>query len=343
MIPAPVATPWAALLTVAGLGASFACGAPSGPAGSEGSSRPDLTAVPSAQRQLAGAWSLERIEHHDAGGEPLSAPLEDRIGFLIYDAMGYVALTIAGPEEAPASPEGSAGDEARAPPVGYMSYFGRFTVIEAEGVVIHGVAGSLPPDGAAAEYRHPYTLAEDRLTLQWTPAPDGSTAVLTWVRQPDLPSSELGDAHRQLFGAYRIESVARHTTDAYEVEVDQYDDGYLFYAPSGHMSVHLLAPDRAPYPGEPQADNEMLLRTAHYFGPFSLNEVAGCITCPGPRDQGYLIHHPEANEEAGGNRTEVRRYYELTDSHLMLRPPVHRDEEGREVITVFRWARLLLP
>ena len=27
------------------------------------------------------------------------------------------------------------------------------------------------------------------------------------------------------------------------------------------------------------------------FGPFSVREMAGCITCPGPRDQGYLTHH----------------------------------------------------
>ena len=336
-----MARPWVALLTTAGLVVSFACGPSSGPAGSRGSSPPDLTSVPEAQRQLAGAWSLERIEQNDGGGEPLSTAVDDPLGSLIYDAMGYVSLTIAAPDAASVSEDDSAGAEALTPVAGPVSYFGQFTVNETERVVIHRVAGSLHPDGAAAERRHPYTLTEDRLTLEWTSAPDGSTASLTWTRQPDLPSSELGDTHWQLFGAYRIESVSRHTTDAYEVEVDQYDDGYLFYAPSGHMSVHLLAPDRAPYPGEPQADNEMLLRTAHYFGPFSLNEVAGCITCPGPRDQGYLVHHPDADEEAGADPTEVRRYYELTGSHLMLRPPVHMDEDGREVITVFRWARLL--
>ena len=299
--------------------------------------------MPLAQRQLAGAWSLARVEQHDAGGELLSPPVEDRLGSLIYDAAGYLGMTIMGPDAAPAPADGTAADEALRQSVGYVSYFGRFTVSEAEGVVTHQVAGSLHPNGAATEYRHSYTVSENRLTLQWPPAPDGSTASLTWVRQPDLPASELSDAHRQLFGAYQIELVSRYTTDGYEVEVDQYDDGYLFYAPSGQMSVHLLAPARAPYAGERPADNEALLRTAHYFGPFSLSEVAGCITCPGPRDQGYLIHHPAGDEGFGGSPTEGRRYYELTDTHLTLRPPVHMDEEDRDVITALRWARLPPP
>ena len=339
----PAARPCAALLTAAGLVASFACGDSTGPARSDGSFRPDLASVPSVQRQFAGAWSLDRIEQHDAGGERLSSPVEDRLGSLIYDAMGYVGLTIVAPDEASASADGSTLDGALTPSGGYLSYFGQFTVDEADGIVTHHVAGSLHPNGAAAEYRHSYTLNEDRLTLRLPPAPDGSAATLFWVRQPHLPASELTGRHGQLFGAYRIESVSRHTTDGYDVEVDQYDDGYLFYTPSGQMSVHLVRPGRAPYSGEPPAADEALLRTAHYFGPFSPHEVAGCITCPGPRDQGYLIHHPAGSDGPDSSATEVRRYYELTDTHLTLRPPVHMDEEGREVITAFRWARVLPP
>ena len=339
----PAARPCAALLTAAGLVASFACGDSTGPARSDGSFRPDLASVPSVQRQFAGAWSLDRIEQHDAGGERLSSPVEDRLGSLIYDAMGYVGLTIVAPDEASASADGSTPDGALTPSGGYLSYFGQFTVDEADGIVTHHVAGSLHPNGAAAEYRHSYTLNEDRLTLRLPPAPDGSAATLFWVRQPHLPASELTGRHGQLFGAYRIESVSRHTTDGYDVEIDQYDDGYLFYTPSGQMSVHLVRSGRARDPGEQPAVDEALLRSVHYVGPFSVHEVAGCITCPGPRDQGYLIHHPAGNEGSSSSATEVRRYFELTDTHLTLRPPVHMDEEGREVITAFRWARVLPP
>ncbi len=291
---------------------------------------------------MAGAWSLARIEPLGAGGEAVAPPVEDRLGSLVYDATGYLGLTIMAPDVAAGPAGGSTADETTAQSVGQVSYFGRFTVDEAAGVVTHHVAGNLHADaGAAAEYRHPYTLNGNRLTLQWPADDDGSAASLTWVREPDSPAEALTDAHRQLFGAYRIDSVTRHTTDAYEVDIGQYDDGYLIYTPSGQMSVHLLAAGRAPYDGENPANNETLLRTAHYFGPFSLNEMAGCITCPGPRDQGYLLHQPAGSDESPDARpTEVRRYYEMTDTHLILRPPRHRDEEGREVITAFRWERL---
>lgn len=273
----------------------------------------------------------------------MGTPLEDRSGSLIYDAAGYLGLTIEGPDADPAEADRSTADAAPAPAFAPVAYFGQFTVDEAAGVVTHHVAGHLYPDGAASAYRYSYTLSGNTLTLQWPAAADGSPASLTWVRAPDLPAADLSDAHRQLFGAYRIESVSRHTTDAFEVEINQYDDGYLFYTPSGRMSVHLLASEPAPNTGGHPANDELLLRTAHYFGPFSLNEVAGCITCPGPRDQGYLIHDPVVGEESGSGPAEVRRYYEMDGTDLTLRPPRHMDEEGREVITAFRWARLPPP
>ena len=188
-----------------------------------------------------------------------------------------------------------------------------------------------------------YTLAEDHLTLQPPAAADGSTISLTWVRQPDLPAAETTETHRQLFGAYRIDVVSRHTTDGFAVDADQFETGYLLYAPSGHMSVHLARPGRVPFAGEaPTADEALRLTRSYvsYFGPYEVNEVAGCITCPGPRDQGYLIHHLAGSGNPQGAGTDARRYYELSDTHLTLRPPVGTDGEGREVVTALRWTRL---
>ena len=298
------------LLTIGGLVASFACGAPA-----------DTAVVPMAQRQFVGAWSLAGIEQRNADGELQPVPVEGHLAYLFYDAAGYVGVTI--PGTAP--------------------YFGRFTVNEAEGIVTHQVVGSFDPSDAGAEYGFFYTLASNELTLQPPPQTDGPTTVLTWIREPDLPASEVNETHRQLFGAYRIESVTRHTTDGYAVEVEPYQDGYLLYAPSGHMSLHLLRSGPASNTGEPPAADETMLLPANYVGPFSVREMAGCITCPGPRDQGYVIHHPLPRGEAGNGGTELRRYYELTDTHLTLRPPVHTDNEGREVVTALQWARLHAP
>ena len=333
----------ARLLTVVGLvPALFACGGSGRTEASDPTGTTFRQALSVSERQLVGAWSLARIERRNADGEPLS-PVEDRFGFLIYDASGYMGVTLLPPGREPSSEEGPTADEARAQLVTNTSYCGRFSVNDADDTVTHHLEGSLDPGGVGADYTRAYALAEDRLTLQLPPAADGSTSLWTWVRQPDLPAAEIGDTHRQLFGAYRVDSVSRHTTDGFVIDVDQYETGYLFYTPSGHMSVHLMRPGRVPFVDErPTAEQALRLSETYgsYFGPYEVNEVAGCITCPGPRDQGYLIHRRVGSEDPRGTGTGARRYYELTDTHLTLRPPVHTDDQGRQVVTALRWTRL---
>ena len=66
-----------------------------------------------------------------------------------------------------------------------------------------------------------------------------------------------------------------------------------------------------------------------YFGPFSVHE-----------DEGYLVHHRIDHVNPGSTGTDAQRFYELTDTHLTLRPPVRTDDEGRQVQSVLRWARI---
>ena len=330
------------LMTVGGfIVALLACGESAGPAET---TAPPTEPLSASQRQLVGTWSLASIERRSADDQPLAEPIDDRLGYLIYDASGYMGVTIMRPDRALYSEDGPTADEALAQFGSYTSYFGPFTVDDVEGAVTHHVEASLDPRGAGSDYKRFYTLAEDRLTLQPPARADGSKTLVTWVRQPDLPDSEATDTHTELFGAYRIASVSRHTTDGFEVEVDQYETGYIFYAPSGHMSVHLVRPGRSAFAGDsPTADEALRLTETYgsYFGPFSVREMAGCITCPGPRDQGYLTHHLIGSTNPRGTGTDARRYYELTDTDLTLRPPVGTDDDGREVVTAIRWERLL--
>ena len=323
----------ARLIAASGLVVTLlACGESDRPPAAAGSSSTETLPASSALRRLAGAWSLASFERRDAEGDPLSPPAEDRLGHLIYDAAGYLGVTIMGPDLAQFG--------------SYTSYFGRFAVDEAAGTVTHHIEGSLDPNAVGADHTRFYTLTADRLTLRPPAGADGSETVATWIRQPDLPASEVSDTHPRLFGTFRIDSVSRNTTDGYPIDVDQYDSGYLFYAPSGHMAVHLMRPGRAPYAGDrPTAEEALRLTESYssYFGPFSMHEVAGCITCPGPRDQGYLVHHRVGPEDPRSNGSDARRYYELTDTHLTLRPPVHSDDQGRQVVTAVRWVRLSLP
>lgn len=304
------------------------------------------TAISDAQRPFLGAWALATIERWNSTGEPAGPPIEDRRGYLIYDASGHMGVTIMRPDRVPYAQSVPSADEALAQFGSHTSYFGRFSVNESEGVVTHHVVGSLNPSGAGSDYRRAFTFGEDTLTLRPPPDGDGTTVSLTWQRLPDLTSEAVTDRHRQLFGAYRVESVSRHSTDGYSLPADQYETALLFYAPSGHMSVHLMRAGRVPFAGvRPTADEALAATQSYgsYFGPFSLNEIAGCLTCPGPRDQGYLVHHRIGSEDPAGSGVDAQRYFELTDTHLTLRPPVQTDDEGRQVVTSLRWLRLSPP
>ena len=129
---------------------SLACGGPGSSADRAASA--SMEPLSAAQRQLVGTWSLAAIERRSAEGEPLSAPLEDRLGYLIYDASGYMGVTLMRPDRQPYSEDGPTADEALAQFGSYTSYFGQFTVDEAAGTVTHHLEGSLDPRGVGSDY-----------------------------------------------------------------------------------------------------------------------------------------------------------------------------------------------
>ncbi len=236
------------------------------------------------------------------------------------------------PGRQPYSEGGPTADEALAQIGTYTSYFGPFSVNKEEGYVVHHLKGSLDPRGTGSDYKRFYTFGDNTLTLQPPAREDGSKTFLTWERFPDIPESQLTGTHRNLFGVYRIESVSRQTTDGVSVPINQYEEAYILYAPSGHMSVHLMRPGRTLYAGEGPTAEEALMATrtyASYFGPFSVHE-----------DEGYVVHHRVGSENPAGTGVDAQRFYELSETHLTLRPPVQTDNQGREAQTALRWARI---
>ena len=319
-------TPFALLAAVV-LALSLACG------GSAPTPEPEPEAeAANPNEQFAGAWTLVRSERRDADGELIGEPREDRDGYIMYDPSGYMGVAIMSRDREPYAEGGPTPEEALAQMGSYASYFGRFSVNEEEGYVTHHLEGSLNPDGAGSDYRRYYTIEGDTLRLQPPASEDGSRSYITWRRLPDLPEADLTDTHRRLFGVYRVESVTRQTTDGEPIEVDQYETAYIMYAPSGNMSVHLMRPDRMPYAGDGPTAEEALatvLSYGSYFGPFSVNE-----------EEAYLVHHRVGNEDPGQSGTDAQRFFELTDTHLTLRPPVSTDDQGREGQSTILWARI---
>ena len=320
------------LITLLGLVALSACSG-SAPAAGAAEETPvvDLaTAV--ANSQFAGAWRLVKIERFAASGELLEPPLEDRLGYIIYDPAGYMGVTIMQPDRQPYASNQRTPEEALASYSSYSSYFGTFTVNEAEGFLTHHLEGSLNTRGAGSDYKRFYTFSGNRLTLQPPAGASGDKTQLTWEKLPDLPESELTETHKRLFGFYRIESVSRQVVSGESLTTNQYETAFIIYAPSGHMAVHLMRPSREPYDGTRPTPQEALtaIRTyGSYFGPFSVHE-----------EEGYLVHHRIGNLSPRRTYTDAQRFYELTDTHLTLRPPVGTDSQGRPVQSTLRWARI---
>jgi hypothetical protein len=243
-----------------------------------------------------------------------------------------MGVTIMQPDRRPYASTQRTPEEGLASYSTYSSYFGTFTVNEAEGFLTHHLEGSLNTLGAGSDYKRFYTFSGNRLTLQPPAGENGNKTQLTWEKLPDLPESELTETHRRLFGFYRIESVSRRIVDGDSLPVDQYETAFIIYAPSGHMAVHLMRPGRDPYAGTGPTPEEALAAVqtyGSYFGPFSVHE-----------DEDYLVHHRIGNLSPAGTGTDAQRRYELTDTHLTLRPPVGTDSEGRQVQYALRWARI---
>ena len=313
---------------------SLGCGGGAPPAEPAAEAAPASAdaAAGNPNEQFAGAWALTRVERRDAAGELLGEPEETRLGYLMYDASGYMGVTLMRPDRQPYAGDTPTAEEALDRLGTYTSYFGTFTVNEAEGHVTHHLAGSVNPAAAGSDYQRFYTFGDNTLTLQ-PPANDrGERSFLTWTRLPDLPESELTDTHRRLSGVYSVESVEARTQDGEDVPADQYEIAYIMYAPSGHMSVHLMRPGRTPYAGDQPTAEEALMATesyGSYFGPFSVHD-----------EEGYLVHHRIGNEDPNGDGTDAQRFFELTDTHLLLRPPPATDDEGREIQRTIRWRRI---
>lgn len=322
------------LMVLFGLAVQIALSACGGgpPATEVSEDTPLVEAAPAAPNSpFAGAWTLVKIERFDADGELLAPPIEDRLGYIIYDASGYMGVTIMQPDRRAYAGSQPTPEEAFASHSTYTSYFGTFTVNEAEGFLTHHLEGSLNTRGTDSDYKRFYRFFGNRLTLQPPAGEPGNQTQLTWEKLPDLPESELTETHERLFGFYRIESVSRRIVGGESVPVDQYETAFIIYAPSGHMAVHLMRPDREPYAGTqptPEEASRAVQTYGSYFGPFSVHE-----------DEGYLVHHRIGNANPGGYGN-AQRFYELTDTHLTLRPPPASDDDGRQVQTALRWARI---
>ena len=324
------------LLALVGVVVGSGCSEPAPPMDRINDPPPADASGTDPKLQFVGNWELVGRERITADGELLPTPdppspgAEGEVGYIMYDSAGYMGVVIMPPGRPPYASEEPTGEEAVRALGTYTSYFGTYTVNEAEGYLIHHLQGNVRPPDSANNNQRFYEFLGNQLILM-PPADDsGIKRRIIWRRVPDLPEAGLTETHRRLFGSYRFTEIARTTIEGESLPTDQWDDAVIMYMPSGHMAVHISRKDRPVYTGAPTPEQALraIQTYGSYFGPFSVHEK-----------EGYLVHRRIGNlnpGEAGSGDTQ--RFFELTDTTLTLRPPP-RMVDGHEVQAVITWQR----
>jgi hypothetical protein len=216
----------------------------------------------------------------------------ERRGYLAYGPGGYMSMTT----------QAATGE--------YTAYFGTFAVNDAAATITHQFFGALEPRFTAADLERRFTMSGNRLTLRPMAAINGSPGDQTWERVPDLP--DLTPAQRQLVGFWKLISTERRTTTGELARAYPGWTGFIVYAPSGHMMVHMMEPYRRRAAGSEYTS---------YFGTYS-------VTGPGT-----LIHHMEGSVNPRSVGTDTERFFEMSGTNLILRPPLIKTPQGDVVMT----------
>ena len=221
----------------------LACGG--GPAADPAASGSGADAAADPRDQFVGTWKLVRFERYDAGGQLLPPPESGAfgagapLGYIMYDGE-HMGVVIQQEHRKPFAGAQPTGDEAIAAATSYVSYFGPYTVNEAEGYLTHHVLGSNNPGMTGADNQRFYEFSGNEL---------GAKAAARRERRPGahrlgedgVQGEHVGGAQRRFLGFWRINYVEQGPPggDA-QPAASQYAAGYIIYMPSGHMAVHLL-------------------------------------------------------------------------------------------------------
>jgi hypothetical protein len=297
------------------------------------SQAPTAATADEVKKRFVGTWQLVSVEQRNAAGEivPPAAPQASApspLGVIIYDAAGYVAVTIMPRNRARYAAAQPTDEEAKAALAGYAAYFGTFSINEAEGVITHHLQGSVNP-GMASEQVRRFELAGNRLTLQPPPGPTGLQSRLTWERMPDLPNLTAGQ--RQFLGFWKLVSNERRSENGALLTATPGQSGYIIYTAAGQMMVHLTQAGRQKFAAaQPTAEEaRAALRTyANYLGPFYVHE-----------SDRYIVYDQIGTLSMGRNGPgPLQRFYDFSGSRLQLKLPLAM-VNGQTVQDIFTWER----
>jgi hypothetical protein len=270
-----------------------------------------------ASNRFVGTWKLVSIERIDTNGAvlPPAAPpavgSPNATGYLVYDAAGYMGLTIAQSGRKPFAGSRPTPDEAKPALLGYSAYCGTFRVNDAARTVTHRIEAGLNPGHTGTEQTSAFEISDRRLALVSPRTAEGQMR-WTWEREPNLAT--LTPLHHRLIGFWKQVGTERRRFDGTVMRTEPPRAGYLIFSAAGHMAVHLIDPGRKPYGAAdptPAEAQQALTTYASYFGPYEVNdresyEVTRQIGAISPPLTGQLA---------------LRRLEFVGDNRVILKPP----------------------
>ena len=144
---------------------------------------PSPSAIRSNNNQFAGIWKLVSQEQRDAKGQVIpptpaaAANAEGRLAFIVYDPAGYMAVAIQHGGRQKFAGQQPTPDEARAALGSYTSYWGSFSVNQANSIVTHQTFGAISTAMSGTDQVRGFTFSGNRLTLR---PPVGASGFLWW-------------------------------------------------------------------------------------------------------------------------------------------------------------------
>jgi Lipocalin-like domain len=137
---------------------------------------------------ILGSWELRAAEGRYDDGSVEHLYGSGARGLLIYTPEGRMTVQLSAANRARFASDDmwkGTSEELKAAFNGYLAYFGRYELNEADGVILHHVEESMFPNWTGNVQRRSISLEGDRLTLSTLPGPVGGrvvTATLVWER-----------------------------------------------------------------------------------------------------------------------------------------------------------------
>jgi hypothetical protein len=138
----------------------------------------------SLAEQLVGAWTLISWEQTKADGTRVRRYGENPAGIALFDAGGRYIITVMRSDRANYASgalwQGTAAED-KATADGTITYFGTYSVNEADSSIAIHIDGSSFPNWNGADQKRVIAIAGDRLTLTVRP-PSGEIVDVIWKR-----------------------------------------------------------------------------------------------------------------------------------------------------------------